>query len=129
LLLLALLPLLAVSQDLPPIVKYAPTTYDAGNQNWMISQDQNHYIFFANNEGLLEYNGSNSMYQSPNETIIRSVKVVENKIYGMLYGVWVLVAPSQRAVAVYFAQRQDQGKTARRRTILEHSALRPMDDF
>lgn len=99
LLLLAMLPFLAVSQDLPPIVKYAPTTYDAGNQNWMISQDQNHYIFFANNEGLLEYNGSNwTLYQSPNETIIRSVKVVDNKIYTgcyMEFGYWSRQANGQ----------------------------------
>ena len=27
------------AQELPPIVKYAPNTYGAGNQNWMISQD------------------------------------------------------------------------------------------
>jgi hypothetical protein len=47
----------------------------------MISQDQNHYVFFANNEGLLEYNCSNwKLYPSPNETIIRSVKVI-NKVY------------------------------------------------
>jgi hypothetical protein len=46
----------------------------------MISQDQNHYVFFANNEGLLEYNGSNwKLYPSPNE--IRSVKVIDNKVY------------------------------------------------
>lgn len=33
------------AQELPPIVKYAPNTYGAGNQNWMISQDQiNTYI-------------------------------------------------------------------------------------
>jgi hypothetical protein len=35
------------------IVKYAPSAYGAGNQNWMISQDESHYLFFANNEGLL----------------------------------------------------------------------------
>jgi hypothetical protein len=55
----------------------------------MISQDQNHYVFFANNEGLLEYNGSNwKLYPSPNETIIRSVKVIDNKVYGQLHGIW-----------------------------------------
>jgi hypothetical protein len=43
------------SQELLSIVKYAPSTYGAGNQKWMISQDENHYVFFANNEGLLEY--------------------------------------------------------------------------
>ncbi|TDD95588.1 LuxR family transcriptional regulator [Flavobacterium cellulosilyticum] len=58
----------------------------------MISQDQNQFIFFANNEGLLEYNGSNwQLYPSPNETIIRSVKVIGDKIYTgsyMEFGFW-----------------------------------------
>ena len=84
---------LSYCQELPPIVKYNPTTYGAGNQNWMISQDKNNFIFFANNEGLLEFNGSNwTLYPSPNETIIRSVKVIDNKIYTgcyMEFGYWV----------------------------------------
>ena len=79
-------------QELPPIVKYSPNTYAAGNQNWMISQDKNNFIFFANNDGLLEFNGSNwNLYPSPNETIIRSVKVVDNRIYTgcyMEFGFW-----------------------------------------
>lgn len=83
---------LAFSQELPPIVKYSPNIYGAGNQNWMISQDKNHFLFFANNEGLLEYNGSNwELYPSPNETIIRSVKVIDDKIYTgsyMEFGFW-----------------------------------------
>ena len=81
------------AQELPPIVKYAPTLYGAGNQNWMISQDKNHFMFFANNDGLLEFNGANwTLYPSPNETIIRSVKVIDNKIYTgcyMEFGYWV----------------------------------------
>ena len=80
------------SQELPPIVKYGSSTYDAGNQNWMISQDKNHYVYFANNEGLLEFNGSNwTLYKSPNETIIRSVNVIGNKIFTgcyMEFGFW-----------------------------------------
>ena len=80
------------SQELPPIVKYSSINYAAGNQNWMISQDKNHFIYFANNEGLLEFNGSNfTLFPSPNETIIRSVKVIEDKIYTgcyMEFGFW-----------------------------------------
>jgi len=80
------------SQELPPIVRYSPSTYGAGNQNWMMSQDDNHFLFFANNEGLLEFNGSNwTLYPSPNETIIRSVKVIDRKIYTgcyMEFGFW-----------------------------------------
>ena len=80
-------------QEFPPIVKYNPATYGAGNQNWMISQDKNDFIYFANNEGLLEYNGTTwSLYPSPNETIIRSVNVIDNKIYTgcyMEFGYWI----------------------------------------
>lgn len=80
-------------QELPPIVKYNASTYNAGNQNWMISQDNSNYIYFANNEGLLEYNGSYwNLYKSPNETIVRSVKSIGNKIYTgcyMEFGYWL----------------------------------------
>jgi DNA-binding CsgD family transcriptional regulator/ligand-binding sensor domain-containing protein len=80
------------SQELPPIIKYAASNYEGGNQNWMISQDKDQNIYFANHEGLLAFNGSNwSLYKSPNETIIRSVKVVNDKIYTgcyMEFGFW-----------------------------------------
>ena len=80
------------AQDLPPIVNYSPTTYGAGNQNWMIAQDKNQIIYFANNEGLLEFNGSYwRLYPSPNETIVRSVKVIGEKVYTgsyMEFGYW-----------------------------------------
>ncbi len=80
------------SQDLPPILKYSTGIYNAGNQNWMISQDRNHFMYFANNGGLLEYNGTAwTLYPSPNETIIRSVKVIGERIYTgcyMEFGYW-----------------------------------------
>lgn len=80
-------------QELPPIIKYSPSIYNAGSQNWMISQDKNHYIYFANNEGLLEFNGASwNLYKSPNETIMRSVNVIDDKIYTgcyMEFGYWV----------------------------------------
>ena len=81
-----------LSQELPPIVKYPSTVYGAGNQSWMISQDEQNRMYFANNDGLLEYNGTNwELYPTPNETIIRSVKVIDNKVYTgcyMNFGYW-----------------------------------------
>lgn len=81
------------AQELPPIIKYSPKMYGAGNQNWMISQDQNHYLYFANNEGLLTFDGSKwDLYPSPNETIIRSVKSIGNRVYTgcyMEFGYWL----------------------------------------
>jgi ligand-binding sensor domain-containing protein/DNA-binding CsgD family transcriptional regulator len=83
---------LLFSQEFPPIVKYSPSVYGAGNQSWMISQDHNNYLYFANNDGLLEYNGTSwQLYPGPNETILRSVKVIGNKIYTgsyMNFGYW-----------------------------------------
>jgi DNA-binding CsgD family transcriptional regulator len=80
------------SQELPPIVKYPSTVYGAGNQSWMISQDEQNRMYFANNDGLLEYNGTNwELYPTPNETIMRSVKVIDNKVYTgcyMNFGYW-----------------------------------------
>lgn len=82
----------ANAQELPPILRYMPSTYEAGNQNWMISQDKNNFLYFANNDGLLEYNGANwTLYPSPNETIMRSVKVIDNVIFTgcyMEFGYW-----------------------------------------
>ena len=72
---------MSFSQETPPIIKYSALDYGGGNQNWMISQDNKHHLYFANNEGLLEFNGSSwSLYPSPNETIIRSVKIIGERI-------------------------------------------------
>lgn len=80
------------AQELPPVVKFTQNMYAAGNQNWMVAQDKNDLLFFANNDGLLEFNGSSwTLYPSPNETIMRSVKVVGSKIYTgcyMEFGYW-----------------------------------------
>lgn len=80
------------SQEIAPIEKYSPEIYSGGNQNWSISQDSNNFIYVANNEGLLEFNGSNwSLYPLPNKSIPRSVNVIDDKIYTgcfMEFGYW-----------------------------------------
>ena len=80
------------AQELPPIEVFSPKTYGAENQNWSIAQAPNKFIYAANNSGLLEYNGAKwTLYPSPNETIMRSVNVVDNKIYTgcyMEFGFW-----------------------------------------
>ncbi|PQJ81532.1 helix-turn-helix and ligand-binding sensor domain-containing protein [Polaribacter glomeratus] len=80
------------SQEIPPINIFSTEIYGAENQNWAISQGTNKFIYVANNEGLLEYNGANwQLYATPNETIMRSVKSFEDKIYTGFYmdfGYW-----------------------------------------
>jgi DNA-binding CsgD family transcriptional regulator len=80
------------AQELPPIEVFTPQTYGGENQNWAISQSKEKYIYVANTKGLLEFNGAKwQLYPSPNETIVRSVKVVNDKIYTgsfMEFGYW-----------------------------------------
>ncbi|WP_452221237.1 hypothetical protein [Lacinutrix salivirga] len=80
------------AQELPPIVSYTPNVYNAENQNWNISQSENKYMYVANNKGLLEFTGATwQLYPSPNQTILRSVHTVKNRIYTgcyMDFGYW-----------------------------------------
>jgi len=80
------------AQERPPIQVFEPKTYGAENQNWSISQSNDKFIYVANNKGLLEFNGAIwNLYPSPNETIMRSVNVIDDKIYSGCYrefGYW-----------------------------------------
>lgn len=80
------------SQELSPVINYNATDYDAGNQNWMISQAGNKNLYIANGTGLLEFNGAEwNLYPVPNNTIVRSVKAVGKKIFTGAYmevGYW-----------------------------------------
>ncbi|MEJ5996501.1 triple tyrosine motif-containing protein [Pedobacter sp. Du54] len=61
---------------LPQVTSYGGIDYGAGTQNWGIAQDKNGVLFFANNEGLLTFNGTYwKRYPFPNKTILRSVKI------------------------------------------------------
>ncbi len=83
---------ISISQETIPIQNFSPGTYGAGTQNWSISQSKEKLIYIANNDGLLEFNGARwSLYQSPNESIMRSVKVIGDRIYTgcyMEFGFW-----------------------------------------
>ncbi|APG60666.1 triple tyrosine motif-containing protein [Christiangramia salexigens] len=80
------------AQELPPVMNFGPNQYNAGNQNWMISRADNNNFYFANSAGLLEYTGEDwNLYPVPNETIVRSVKVMGKRIYTGAYmeaGYW-----------------------------------------
>lgn len=70
------------AQEQPPIEVFSTKDYGAETQNWSVSQSKDRNIYVANNKGLLEYNGAQwKLYDSPNETIIRSVNVIDDLIY------------------------------------------------
>ena len=43
---------------LPQVTSYSGLNYGAGTQNWGIAQDRDGILYFANNEGLLTFNGT-----------------------------------------------------------------------
>lgn len=86
------IPGLGIAQELAPIQNFSPSEYNAESQNWAISQSKDKNIYVANSKGLLEFDGARwALYPSPNESIVRSVKVVEDRIYSgcyMEFGFW-----------------------------------------
>ena len=61
---------------LPKVINYLKHTYSAGTQNWDIKQDRNGILYFANNEGLLTFDGIYwNNYPLPNKTIVRSLAI------------------------------------------------------
>jgi len=67
----------------PLINNYSPKEYGADTQNWAIMQDERGIMYFGNNLGLLEYDGSDwKLYPLPNNSTVRSLALGENgKIY------------------------------------------------
>lgn len=86
-------PIELFSQEIAPIISFSSTEYGAENQNWDITQNLERFIYVANNEGLLEYNGARwRLYPSPNNTVIRSVASFDDRIYtgsSMEFGCWI----------------------------------------
>jgi DNA-binding CsgD family transcriptional regulator len=92
LLFFCVIPYAVHSQELPPIQNFYPHEYHGENQNWAISQSSEKLIYVANSGGLLEFNGADwKLYTSPNESIMRSVQVIDDRIYTgcyMEFGFW-----------------------------------------
>ncbi len=85
-LLLICLPIFSFAQNtigFPDIISYSKQAYGGGLQNWDIKQDKNGIVYFANNEGLISFDGNNwNLYPLPNKTIVRSIEIgQDNKIY------------------------------------------------
>jgi hypothetical protein len=65
------------------VVNYPRNEYNAGSQNWKITQQWNGKMYFANKAGVLEYTGDKwKLYQLSNESETRSVfKSANNILY------------------------------------------------
>lgn len=68
---------------LPQVVNYSNLDYKAGIQNWAADQDRDGRVYFANNEGMLSFDGKHwRLYPLPNKTVVHAVKTTSSgRIY------------------------------------------------
>lgn len=64
---------------LPFTTNFSFEKYNAYSQNWGITQSKNGIMYFANGEGILEYDGSNwNLIKLPNKALVRSINCSDN---------------------------------------------------
>ncbi|RZK41913.1 MAG: transcriptional regulator [Pedobacter sp.] len=82
---------------LPQVTSYRGLDYGGGTQNWGIAQDHDGRLYFANNEGLLTFNGNYwELKPFPNKTVLRSLKFAKS---GRLY------AGAQDEIGYYYPDK------------------------
>jgi len=76
-----------VFSNQPLVRNFTRSNYNAGTQNWAIAQDKLNTMYFANNVGLLEFDGKKwSTYPIRNGTNVRSILYTQDgRIYAATF--------------------------------------------
>ena len=76
----------ALGQETPPFRYYGAQEYQAAAQNWKITNNSGGEVFFANNEGVVHFEGAHwQTLKSVNQSIVRSVHYANDKLYVGMY--------------------------------------------
>ncbi|MCI5056051.1 MAG: SpoIIE family protein phosphatase, partial [Flavobacteriales bacterium] len=93
-LLLIFISLLGLSQNKPFIDNYNHSLYHGSVQNWDISQDEDGVLFFANNKGLLRFDGTEwRLFKSGMVSSTRAILPLKDRIYVGGYGTIGMLSP------------------------------------
>jgi len=71
-------------QEFTPIVsQFTKNDYNASNQNWAVGQSSDGILYFGNNQGLLQFDGTRwETYKMPENKTVRSLMMsADNRIY------------------------------------------------
>jgi len=72
---------------IPQIEYFNRREYNAATQNWNISQSSQDILYFANNDGMLEYDGVNwKVFTDMGHFVVRSVQSAGDRIYAGAFG-------------------------------------------
>ena len=67
---------------IPFIKSFSKELYGYGTQNWEVDQDHQGVLYFANNDGMVSFDGRNwELFRLPSKTICRSLLVHGDEIY------------------------------------------------
>jgi len=88
---------------LPDIVNYSKNALRTGSQNRQIRQDKKGWMYFANNEGVLVFDGIHwKTYPLPNKSIVRSIGFgPDNNLYTGGQDEFGYFAPTQNGGLVF----------------------------
>ncbi len=91
------------SIGLPEIRNYNRNDYKGGTQNWDIDQDKDGNIYFANNYGLFQFDGTSwRKYSLPNLSVIRTIEIQDSgKIFVGGYNEFGYFKPDLKGNLVY----------------------------
>lgn len=92
---------LSTHYGLPGIRNFPRSEYAGGIQSWSFAETDNGLLYFANNSGLLEYNGSQwALYKSV-QAVNRAVCADGNRIYVGAFGDFGYYEENEKGVLVY----------------------------
>lgn len=79
----------------PFIVNHSRNEYNASTQNWSVTQSSKGFIYIGNNDGILEYDGTNwKLFEVPNLSVVRSVYAKGDTIYAGAFEEIGFLAPN-----------------------------------
>ena len=87
---------------IPFIVNHTRESYSASTQNWSMTQNDKGFLYFGNNDGILEYDGRGwRVFHLPNNSVVRSVMSIGDTIYAGGFEEIGFLAPSSGGDLVY----------------------------
>ncbi len=87
---------------IPNIINHSKASYRASTQNWSVTQSDKGFIYFGNNDGVLEYDGTNwRLFPVSNASVVRSVLAVGDTIYTGAFEELGYLAPDTTGMLAY----------------------------
>ncbi len=87
---------------IPSVINHSHISTGSGTQNWDITQSSSGFKYFGNNDGILEFDGTNwNVYPMPNASVVRSVLAVGDTIFAGAFEEIGYLAPNKQGTLVW----------------------------